>query len=217
MKTPVIMVRDFGDLSIRQESKYQFFNATDLLNAYNKAHGEDKRMQNYLDNESTKRYLNALTADESLNSSKESELGDSFITSKRGKFGGTWMHPYLFIDFAMWLSPEFKVTVIRWVYDNLIKLRNECGDTFKEVNETLFENKPNTPPFEYANEARMINKLVFGSSDKGQRNLASEQQLDMLKQLQRLDIGLIKTGKEYFERYEELKKYVILLYPENNL
>lgn len=208
MKTSVIMNRDLSGLIVRQDSKNQFFNANDLLDLYNKSHQEERRIQSYLANDSTRRFLSALAVDENLNSKNSSELENGFMLTKRGKYGGTWMHPYLFIDFAMWLSPEFKVSVIRWVYDNLIKLRNECGDTFKHVNEALFELKPNSAPFTYSNEANMINKLVFGSIEPGQRNGpdAKERKLEMLKYLQRIDVNLIRGGKDYYERYEELKK-----------
>lgn len=206
MKTGVIMQREMNGLSIRQDSKNQFFNATDLVDLYNKQSGDQKRIQNYLDNETTKRFLVALTEAENQNNSNSSDLDNGLMITKRGKYGGTWMHPYLFIDFAMWISPEFKVTVIRWVYDNLIKLRHEAGDSFKEVNEVLFEAKPNRAPYEYANEARMINKLVFGSPDPGQRNNATEEQLELLKALQKADMVLIKEGKDYFERHNELQK-----------
>jgi hypothetical protein len=207
MKTAVIMQRqNMNGLSIRQNSKNQFFNATDLVEAYNLKTGDLKRIQNYLDNEATKRFMVALAQAENDNNSKESNLNNGLIETKRGKYGGTWMHPYLFIDLAMWLSPEFKVTVIRWVYDNLIKLRNEAGDSFKDVNEALFDKYPSLPPFGYANEAKMINKLVFGNPNAGQRNLATEVQLSMLKSLQKADIKLIQSGLDYYERYEKLKE-----------
>lgn len=212
MKTAVIMTRqDMNGLVIRQNSKTKFFNATDLIEAYNRKTNESKRIQNYMDNENTRRYIIALAEAESLNSSNQSDLENGLLETKRGKYGGTWMHPYLFIDFAMWLSPEFKVTVIKWVYDNLIKTRNEAGDSFKEVNSALFEQKPNRAPHEYSNEAKMINKLVFNDPSGGQRNQATERQLSLLKSLQKADIKLIKENKDYFERYTELlklKKYL---------
>lgn len=211
MKTAVIMQRQMNGLQIRQDSKTTFFNATDLIDTYNITFNEAKRIQHYMDNESTKRYIIALAQAETQNNQNSGDFDNGLLIAKRGKNGGTWMHPYLFIDFAMWLSPEFKVTVIKWVYDNLIKLRHEAGDSFKEVNEALFELTPNSPPFIYANEARMINKLVFGTLESGQRNLATENQLTLLKALQKADIKLIQEGKDYFERYQELlklKKYL---------
>lgn len=211
MKTAVIMQREMNGLQVRQSSGNQFFNATDLIELYNNRTGENKRIQNYLDNEASKRFLSTLAQAENQNNSNSGDFENGLMITKRGKNGGTWMHPYLFIDFAMWLSPEFKVTVIRWVYDNLIQFRHEAGDSFKEVNETLFEAAPSSPPFVYAHEANMINKLVFGTPKAGQRNLASEDQLTLLKILQKADIKLIKEGKDYFERFQELlklKKYL---------
>lgn len=198
MKTVVIMERTFqGGYKIRQNSASSFFNANDLLEVFNKNHHADKRLSDYLTTNSTQEYMGILLL--------EGEF-EKIIETKRGKNGGTWMHPYLFVDFAMWLSPQFKFTVIRWVYDNLIKLRHEAGDSFKLVNEALFDKKPNSSPYEYANEARMINKLVFGSPNPDQRNSANDQQLSLLKSLQKLDIHFIRKGLNYYERHEELKK-----------
>lgn len=39
------------------------------------------------------------------------------------------MHPMLFIDFAMWINPEFKYDVIKFVHDEMIRYRNEAGET----------------------------------------------------------------------------------------
>jgi hypothetical protein len=133
MKTVVIMERTFqGGYKIRQNSASSFFNANDLLEVFNKNHHADKRLSDYLTTNSTQEYMGILLL--------EGEF-EKIIETKRGKNGGTWMHPYLFVDFAMWLSPQFKFTVIRWVYDNLIKLRHEAGDSFKLVNEALFDKK----------------------------------------------------------------------------
>lgn len=205
------MGRSMGDIKIRQDSKTKFFNATDLMEVYNKGHKVSRRIDKYLDNEATKRYITAIITDEIDNPPFSGDSEFTVIATKRGKNGGTWMHPYLFIDFAMWLSPEFKITVIKWIYDNLIKFRLEAGDSFKEVNEAIFNAHPNSPPYIYSNEAKMINKLVFGSSDKDQRNSATEGQLELLKTLQKADIKLIGEGLGYSDRYEkliELKKYL---------
>lgn len=38
------------------------------------------------------------------------------LIQRKGKNGGTWMHPYLFIKTAMWINPKFELQVIRFVY-----------------------------------------------------------------------------------------------------
>lgn len=204
MKTEVIVKREMNGVEIRQNSKTGFFNANDLLDLYNLKSGEAKRMQNYLDNKDTKLLMEAILTDFQNNSNwSEFELG--VIKTKRGKDGGTWMHPYLMMDFGMWLSPEFKLTVIKWFYDNVIKFRNDCGDGFNKIREALFEVNPASPPYLYSNEANMLNKLTFGEIGIGQRNSASEQQLALLKALQNADAKLIADGLDYYERYERLK------------
>ncbi len=211
MKTSITVFRPDNGVSVRQDTKTSFFNANDLLEMYNKKEGSSKAIDAYFRNDSTKRYVEALMQQEDLNTVNSGELENAVVSTKRGKNGGTWMHPYLFIDFAMWLSPEFKVKVVKWVYDNLISLRIESGDSFKEVNQALFDAKPNRPPFEYANEAKMINKIVFGKPDKDQRNNATEEQLALLKSLQKADKQLILDGLDYYDRYTkliEIKKYL---------
>lgn len=51
--------------------------------------------------------------------------------SDRG--GGTWMQPLMFIDFAMWLNPTFKVKVLKFVSDQMLSYRNEAGEAYKEL------------------------------------------------------------------------------------
>lgn len=225
MKTEVIMFRDLNGVKVRQNHKTGFFNANDLLEIYRIAAPDSlKTVSHYFQLETSKEFGKEVLKDILQNTTKNdisktaSSNGASHLTelgvlsySKRGKNGGTWLHPYLFMDFAMWLSPQFKLTCIKWIYDKLIQVRDEVGESFKEVNEALFEQNPQSPPFIYSHEANMINKLVFGSSATGQRNLASEEQLSLLKTLQRADIKLIRAGKNYLERYQELSKFIKLL------
>ena len=42
MKTSVIIQREMNGLVVRQDSKNQFFNATDLVDLYNKKTAENK-------------------------------------------------------------------------------------------------------------------------------------------------------------------------------
>lgn len=199
------MERNLSGFPVRQSSKTLFLNANDLLGLYNANHKVQKHLDRYLTRKDTKSFIEAIVAD-FQNTPETGEL-ESVLCTKRGKYGGTWMHPYLFMDFAMWLSPEFKLTCVKWIYDNLIEIRHQAGDSFKEVNRALFLQNPNKVPprYEYANEAKMINKIVFGHPDGGQRNKATEVQLKQLSLLQKADIKLIQEGKDYYQRYEKLK------------
>lgn len=218
------MIRDLNGVAIRQNHKTSFFNANDLLELYNQSNQKKVEMTDYLRSKQFKEFKQEVLKDILQNTQnlqdniratiKEGgDLTDLFVAKdseimyvKRGKNGGTWLHPYLFMDFAMWLSPSFKLTCIKWIYDKLIQVRDEAGESFKEVNDALFDLKPNRARWDYINEAQMINKLVFNSSDRGQRNSATEQELTLLKNLQKADIKLIQNGLDYYERYEKLKE-----------
>ena len=115
MKTNQVLTRKMSDFDVLQRTSDGMFNATVLLNQWNKHSGLQKQMVHYTDNLTTNEFINALLSEENL---KER---NSVLIQTRGKTGGTWMHPLLFIDFAMWLNPSFKVKVLKFVYDELIK------------------------------------------------------------------------------------------------
>jgi hypothetical protein len=81
------------------------------------------------------------------------------------------MHPYLFVKFAMWLNPRFEVKVIKFVYDEMIKYRNEAGDAYKYLSAavaTLVEK-----PFmggAMTQISKGVNYCVFGDHRKMIRN-----------------------------------------------
>lgn len=80
--------------------------------------------------------------------SKSTNAENQIVIKKKGRmtFNGktpdnVWMHPFLFIDFAMWLNPTFKYDVIKFVYDELINYRNEAGDAYREMAITIVMRK----------------------------------------------------------------------------
>lgn len=111
MKTNQVLTRKMGDFDVLQRTSDGMFNATALLKQWNNYSGQKKQMIHYTENASTNEFVNALISEENL---KER---NSVVMQTRGKTGGTWMHPLLFIDFAMWLNPAFKVKLLRFVYD----------------------------------------------------------------------------------------------------
>jgi hypothetical protein len=132
MKTNQILTRKMGDFNVNQRTSDGMFNATELLKQWNVKSGQQKQIIHFSENSNTKEFIEALILEEDL---KER---NSVLIKSRGKNGGTWMHPILFIDFAMWINPKFKVKVLKFVYDELIKYRHYAGDNYKlltEINE----------------------------------------------------------------------------------
>lgn len=128
MKTVQIMERQFKDGVIRQNHKNGWFNATDLIqvaNRYRQQIGLDKKMiADYLKTNSTKEFIKEILDRENISLAFE---------SKKGKGGGTWVHPLILIDIAMWLSPEFKYDAMKWLEDRLIQNRDLSGDSYKKL------------------------------------------------------------------------------------
>ena len=88
-------------------------------------------MDDFFLNNNTKEFISALMEEEKLDAQK------MVYMASRGNNGGTWMHPILFIKFAMWLNPRFEVQVIKFVYDQMIQYRNEAGDAYNELASAL--------------------------------------------------------------------------------
>lgn len=98
------------------------------------------------------------------------------------------MHPKMFIDFACWLSVEFKDWVYTIVIDHLIDARNANSDAFKKMQAAVKDHIG----YGYVEEIEMINLIVTGSRAKNQRKRLSEDQQKRMETLQKSNTTLIK-------------------------
>jgi predicted thioredoxin/glutaredoxin len=186
MKTNQIMIREQGFV---QRTKDDYFNGNELINLWNATNPEKKKLiQNFKSLKETKEYIEQL---------KKEGIENPYF-SKGGRFsdGITWMHPKLFIDFAMWLSVEFKSKVIDMVLDGLIKTRHDAGDYYKEMCATIMEsyidkNGCKPPALIYSNEANMLKQIANLDID---RNEMTEKDLSRLTMLQKVNSTLIKKN-----------------------
>lgn len=218
METSVIMQRPFNGKVIRQNSKTGFLNLNDLYSCHLiEQPNTSKQLEHYFRLEQTKEFANTIRESQleaaNQNTHKNGELTLPLleplpiIETKRGKNGGTWVHPYLFLDFAMWLSPKFKLWAMSIIEDKLIELRNEAGDRFNDMTAALRRSGA-VSPRDYAKEASMLNELVFGISTREQRNSADQLQLNLLNKLQKFNARLIDSNKPFSTRYLECKNFV---------
>lgn len=132
MKTEVLMKRQIFDGEIKQKSQSGFFSATDLVK-----YGNRWRVGNHLPSFNFSSWLNTTSTKEFI-SELERVHGDKVCIMGRGKGHDTWVHPYLFIDLALAISPKLKVEVYSWLYDELLKYRNFSGDSYKKMCGALF-------------------------------------------------------------------------------
>jgi len=214
MKTLQIMSRNYKKRQIKQRSDNRFLCATDLLKIHNEnrdLHENEKILADYYKLNSTKDIMKEILQDVNMENSLYLST-EELKCVKKGKFGGTYLHPYLFIDFAMWLSPRFRLQAIKWVHDRLIDLRHVVGDEYKELTSAV-QKYLETPDYRrYKEEARLVKEVTFGMVTNKKRNNMSQKELDLMAQIQRADINLLKKGvKDIEQRRRVLFKFKELL------
>lgn len=159
------------------------------------------------------------------------------IVSKSGRYGGTFAHSDIAFEFASWVSPEFKLYIIKdykrlkteensklslgWNLNREISKLNYRVHT-DAIKENLI------PPvltsqqisYTYANEADLLNTVLFGKTakewrdsnpnEKGNiRDLASIYQLLVLSNMESYNAILIKQGKSQAERMQLLHELAV--------
>ena len=142
MKTAVIMKRELFGCEVEQNSKTEMFSATSLVKA-----GKIWRTTNGLAEFNLSQWLNSLSTKEFITELEKKHGASSVLVKGRGRGSNTWVHPLLFIDIALAISPKLKIEVYEWIFDNLIKYRNESGDSYKRMAGALFVNAQNKAHF----------------------------------------------------------------------
>ena len=205
MKTNQVLIRKMGDYEILQRTSDGMFNATSLLKQWNLSSGQQKQIGHYLENSATKEFIQALTEEQD-----SSYRNSVMIKSKanKGKNAGTWMDPLLFLDFAMWLNPAFKVKVLKFVYDELVRYRCDAGDSYREMAGAVKKVFPESLlPSAIQNIAKALNHIVFGSHESDIRNRKGEENL--LRELADLEKDITKFIDNGFIRsYDQIIDYL---------
>lgn len=93
-----------------------------------------------------------------------------------GRGNHTWVHPLIFVDIALWINPKLKLEVYEWLFDNLIKYRNNSGDSFKKMCGALFLRANKSY---YVKDIQKLCKLIQVECGVSDWNAASENQLKL--------------------------------------
>lgn len=194
-----------GQFNVSQRTKDGFFNATALLKAWNSRSMSERKMDNYFQSEKTKEFINTIMVRENLHTPK---LVYVKSRASRGDSAGTWMHPMLFIDFAMWLNPAFKYDVLRFVYDQMIAYRNEAGDAYRELSSAVAKIvAPNFMQTAMRQLAQAINYCVFNEHETAIRNKRGEEgKMRRLFELERKVASLIDEG--FITKFGDVVEYL---------
>lgn len=207
MKTTVVMTRKMGNFEVKQRTSDAMFNATDLLRQWNKVeqskHGKShiKNVADFLRRNSTNEFVETMIVDEELHTK------NAVYLKSRGKYGGTWMHPYLFIDFAMWINPSFKLKVIKFVHDQLIQFRHSAGDNYNILSAAVSR----LPNKDYKEVAIGLQWLIFNKRGKELRQNATPQQLKELAETEKqlafsIDMGFIRTQAQLMHTLRQMHR-----------
>ena len=157
------------------------------------------------------------------------------LTSKAGRYGGTYAHKDIAFEFGMWISPKFKLLLIK-EFERLKKdEQKQLGWTAKrelsKINYKIHTDaiKHNLIPAEltkeqinyiYAEEADVLNMALFGKTAKewridnpelegNIRDYASINELICLANLENLNSVFINDGLNQSIRLERLNKIAI--------
>lgn len=158
------------------------------------------------------------------------------LIANSGRYGGTYAHVEIAFEFGMWISPQFKLYLIKeyqrlkqiennqynleWNVKRLISKTNYNihTDAIKEV--IIPQSKPWQKSFEYAKEADLLNLAIFGMTAKewkeqnperdkngeNMRDSASIVELIVISNAESLNAEMIKDGKSKQERFEKIQQ-----------
>ena len=157
------------------------------------------------------------------------------IMSKAGRYGGTYAHKDIAFEFGMWISPKFKLLLIKEFERLKRHEQKQLGWNAKRelskinyrihtdaIKHNLIPNKLTKEQinYVYAEEADVLNMALFGITakewksknsnlDGNMRDYASMNELICLANLENLNSVLINEGISQAIRLERLNKIAI--------
>ena len=217
MKTNQVMIRRVGNFELPQRTIDGYFNASRLVSQWNSIEGNPKRdISKYLAQNPTKELINTIAQKEGLSFSTDVGKIDNQIVKvtnyRKSNIGRSrkdyFLHPILFIDFAMWISPFFKYDVIKFAYDQMIEYRKEAGDAYNDLSAATQKLVgKNCMRHLMPKVANAINFVVFNCNEKMIRNkVGEESKMKELFYLEHKLADLINEG--FINTYKELIKYL---------
>ena len=159
------------------------------------------------------------------------------LKATAGRYGGTYAHPDIAFEFGMWISPQFKIYLVKEFQrlkkdeNNRQKLEWNLQRTLTKINYQIHTDaiKENLIPqkitqqqasYVYADEADLLNVALFGITakewretnpdEKGNiRDYATLEQLVVLSNMESINALLIGQGLTQSERLIQLNKVAI--------
>lgn len=243
------------EITIILENEQEYISLTDML----KAKDGDFFISDWLRNRNTVEYLGIwesvynpnfnygefaiIKSQAGLNSYKLSvkewveKTNAIGLKATAGRYGGTYAHPDIAFEFGMWISPQFKIYLIKEFQrlkneeNSRLKLEWNLQRTLTKVNYQIHTDaiKENLIPkqitkqqasFVYANEADLLNVALFGITAKvwrednpdkkgNIRDYATLEQLVVLSNMESINALLIQQSLPQSNRLIQLNKVAI--------
>lgn len=194
-----ILVQDI-QITVSSLGEEDFISLTDMVKGFE---GGDELIKRWLQNQSTIEFLSTweqinnpsfnlvefhqirsnIGSNRFIMSTKKwLETGAIGLQAKAGRYGGTYAHRDIAFEFGSWLSPEFKLYLIKefqrlkadeadrsslqWNINRELAKVNYRVQT-DAIQKNLLEGVPSSKHgITYANEADLINAIVFGKTAK---------------------------------------------------
>ncbi|MCX6807433.1 MAG: KilA-N domain-containing protein [Patescibacteria group bacterium] len=162
----------------------------------------------------------------------------SGLSSKSGRYGGTYAHEDIAMHFAQWLSPEFNLYVIKefkrlkqiearrlskdWQLNRALSKLNYRIHTDAVDLHLIPQKTPNKLKWPwFTAEADLLNLAIFGKTalqwrdenpllDGNIRDYATQEQLLVLSNLENLNSQFIRDGFSKDERFRKLNEAAII-------
>ena len=203
----------YNGIEIRFDEQ-AWFNATKAAERFG------KRVDHYLANADTKDYIAVLLENTSVDGLLNPRKVGDLVKSRRGRNGGTWMHPDLAVHFARWLDVRFSIWCDRQIRSILSgshphydwkRMRHEATSSFKVMNAVLQlvrqnQDKP-TARHHFSNEARLVNWALTGTFQALDREGLTYDELDLLACLEERNTVLLGLGIDYGTRKIALQRF----------
>jgi hypothetical protein len=161
------------------------------------------------------------------------------ITASAGRYGGTYAHKDIALEFCSWLSPEFKLLLIKefqrlkeqenaltnqeWDLKRLLSKVNYSIHTDAIKTHLVIEIPASQQKYIYADEAEILNVALFGISSKiwreqnpeiankfNIRDFADLHQLTVLSNLESYNAIMIQNNLSPAARLKELTKTAVM-------
>lgn len=186
----VVVKREFLGMDIGQMHDNKFFCLTDFANAVKIHYAQkglafNKNLADFMKRPDTLELIEAIQDNENII--------QVYIT-KRGKNGGTYAHPLLLIEFAIYCDKNFKYRALNWIKDKLCEYRDDSGESYKTLSGVIQKALDNPNNKRLAIAISIIAKTIKDKLKVVDWNNATQEQLETRDKIHRDLSLLIEAG-----------------------